>query len=286
MPNPDPEKPQKTSSESVGIHWSGTTHPGRVRRNNEDAFLGLTFDGFNSQYLGKTGNASLGRADFVFAVSDGMGGANFGEFASKTAVDRIAQLLPSTFRRSAGGLESGFQDVLIEAFTKIHEDLVKMSGSYEECAGMGATLSLCWFRPEWMFFAHIGDTRIYYLPKNGELSQVTHDHTQVGWMHRNGRITEREARNHPGRSSLQQALGANNQVVDPHIGAVGYQTGDRFLICSDGLIDGLWNRRINDFLTSPGPVENLAGQMVDEAVENSGRDNTTAVVIEIVPETA
>jgi protein phosphatase len=103
-------------------------------------------------------------------------------------------------------------------------------------------------------------------------------------MHRKGRLTEREARNHPGRSSLQQALGANNQHVDPHIGAVGYQAGDRFLICSDGLIDGLWNRRINEFLSTPGTIENLAGLMVEEAVDNSGKDNTTAVVIEIVPE--
>ena len=88
---------------------------------------------------------------------------------------------------------------------------------------MGTTLSLCWFTPGWMFFAHVGDSRIYYLPRGGELMQVTHDHSQVGWMRRTGRINEREARNHPGRSSLQQALGAGHQVIEPHIGAVGYQ---------------------------------------------------------------
>lgn len=283
MPNPETEAQTTPNLEKIEIRWSGMTHPGRLRATNEDAFLGLTFDGQVSQYLGKTGKASVGQADFVFAVSDGMGGAKFGEFASRTAVDRIAQFLPGTFRRSAGGLESGFQDVLTEAFTRIHDDLIEMSGTYEECAGMGATLSLCWFRPEWMFFAHVGDTRIYYLPKQGELTQVSHDHTQVGWMLRNGRINEREARNHPRRSSLQQALGADQQVVEPHIGAVGYQPGDRFLICSDGLIDGLWNRRIDEFLRTPEPAEKLAQPMVEEAVENSGRDNTTAVVIEIVP---
>jgi protein phosphatase len=195
-------------------------------------------------------------------------------------VRRVSELLPTRFRLSAGGLESGFQDILNEAFTRIHRDLTHMGSSYEECSGMGATLSLCWFTPEWMYFGHVGDSRIYYLPEGGPMTQVSHDHTQVGWMHRKGHITEREARNHPGRSSLQQALGAGHQFVDPQFGAVGLQPGDRFLICSDGVVDGLWNRRIEEFLAGGEPAGELAMSIVNEAVEISGRDNTTAVVVE------
>jgi protein phosphatase len=166
-------------------------------------------------------------------------------------------------------------------FGSIHQDLINLGRSYEECAGMGATLSLCWITPGWMYFGHIGDSRIYYLPKNGKFAQITQDHNHVGWLRRNGKINEREARDHPLRSSLNQSLGSRQQFVEPQIGAVGYQVGDRFLICSDGLIDGLWDRRIEEILRSDTPTYDLARLYVREAIENSGRDNTTAVVIDI-----
>ena len=160
------------------LHWSALTDRGRFRANNEDAFLALAFDGHEVRYLGKTGQASLAGADYVFAVSDGMGGAKSGEFASRIAVDRITRLLPRAFRMSAAGLASGFNDVLTELFLSIHADLLKLGSSYDECSGMGATLSLGWFTPEWMYFAHLGDSRIYYLPHSGGLTQLTHDHSQ------------------------------------------------------------------------------------------------------------
>jgi protein phosphatase len=244
----------------------------------------MSFDGHEVRYLGKTGSASLAGTDFVFAVSDGMGGAKSGEFASRIAVDRITKLLPRTFRLSAAGMNSGFTDVLTELFSSIHADLLKLGSSYEECAGMGATLSLGWFTPEWMYFAHIGDSRIYYLPRDGKLTQLTQDHTHVGWLRRQGKLNEREAREHPTRNALNQVLGASNQFLDPHFGAVGHQPGDRFLICSDGLIDGLWDHRLETVLRTPAPenaTSTVAQRLVEESLQNSGRDNTTAVVIEI-----
>ena len=275
---------QPASPVSRSLRWSGLTDRGRFRPNNEDSFLALSFDGHEVRYLGKTGDASLAGTDFVFAVSDGMGGAKSGEFASRIAVDRITKLLPRAFRLSAAGMNSGFTDVLTELFSSIHADLLKLGSSYEECAGMGATLSLGWFTPEWMYFAHIGDSRIYYLPRDGKLTQLTHDHTHVGWLRRQGKLNEREAREHPTRNALNQALGASNQFLEPHLGAVGHQPGDRFLICSDGLIDGLWDHRLETLLRSPTSEPSAptpAQRLVDEAVQNSGRDNTTALVIEI-----
>jgi len=266
------------------LHWSALTDRGRIRPNNEDSFLALTFDGHDLRYLGKTGEASLAGADFVFAVSDGMGGAKSGEFASRIAVDRITRLMPRGFRMSASGLAAGFQDILAELFSSIHNDLLRLGQSYEECAGMGATLSLVWFTPEWMYFGHVGDSRIYYLPQEGGLTQLTHDHSHVGWLRRNGKLNERELRSHPGRNSLQQALGAGHQFVDPQIGAVGHRPGDRFLICSDGLIDGLWDRQLEELIRSPSAtraVQTPAQRLVEESVSASGRDNTTAVVVEL-----
>ena len=258
------------------------THVGRVRANNEDTFLALTSDGRQVSYLGKTGDAPTATSDFVFAVSDGMGGARSGEFASRIAVDKITKLMPRGFRLTVSGMSTGFTDIMGELFGNIHRDLSQLGASYEECRGMGATLSLCWFAPGWMYFGHIGDSRIYYLPKDGAFQQVTHDHSHVGWLLRTKQISEREARSHPRKNALQQALGAEHQFLEPHVGAIGFQPGDRFLICSDGVVDGLWDRRIEEILRSPVSPNELARIVVEEAVEASGRDNTTAVAIEIM----
>ena len=276
-----------TDSDQLSVHWSGITDRGRIRKNNEDAFLALAIDGHGVHHLGKIGESTLARSDFIFAVSDGMGGANAGEFASRIAVDRITRLMARTFRTSAQGLNAGFSDILGELFSQIHSDLLRLGYSYEECAGMGATLSLGWLTPGWLYFAHVGDSRIYYLPATGGLTQVTHDHTHVGWQRRTGKINEREARNHPSRVSLQQALGAGYQIMDPHIGAVAVQPGDRFLFCTDGLVDGLWDRRIEEAIRAPAPArlhEPPAKRLVEEAKESS-RDNITAIVVELRPPT-
>jgi protein phosphatase len=264
---------------SQAIRWSGMTHVGRVRGNNEDAFLALTFDANGIRFLGKEGEASLQGADFVFAVSDGMGGARSGEFASRIAVDKITHILPASFRLGAQSLESGCQDFLLELFHAIHAEMLGLGRAYAECAGMGATLSLCWFRPDRVWFAHIGDSRVYYLPVEDGMIQLTHDHTHAGWLRRQGKLNEREVRNHPRRNALSQALGAGNQFLDPHIGAVRCQCGDRLLLCTDGVTEGLWDRQIAELLQEPGGG-GPAPRLVHAAVENSGRDNCTALVVE------
>ncbi len=268
------------------VQWSGLTHPGRVRPNNEDAFLALTLDAREVRLLGKTGRASLAECDFVFAVSDGMGGAKSGEFASRIAVDRITRLLPAALRRHTSAAPVDFSHVLGELVLAIHRDLSQLGSSYEECAGMGATLTLAWLRADRVHFAHVGDSRLYHLPASGALTQLSHDHSHVGWLRRQGQLNEREARSHPQRNALSQALGAGNQFVHPHLGEVAHRPGDRFLICSDGLIDGLWDRRIEEMLREPSSdaeQTSRAKTLVDEAVAESGRDNVTAVVFEITP---
>lgn len=265
------------------IAWSGITDVGRFRQENQDAFLALTLDGQGVYRLGKYGEGSLEEADYIFAVSDGMGGANAGDFASRIAVDQITRLLPAAFRSSAGGIGVGFQDLLGEIFDRIHTELVKLGQSYEELSGMGATLSLCWVRPEWIYFAHIGDSRIYHLHADGGIRQISHDHTHVGWLQRKGELSEMAARQHPGRNGLQQVLGGKNQKLCPHFGAIGYEPGDAFVICSDGLVEGLFNSGIKRLIRKPGPFDkgNAAERLVTEAVQTDGKDNTTALVFEL-----
>ena len=112
------------------------------------------------------------------------------------------------------------------------------------------------------------------------MKQITNDHTRPGWLRRKGEINEREARSHPAKHGLQQGLGSSFQFLEPQIGAVACEPGDKFLICSDGLIDGLWDHRIADILQEKYDPE-IAQLLVDEAVAASGRDNTTALVVEV-----
>lgn len=285
---PDPNSlPKATDAQPQSspktVHWSGLSHRGHVRSNNEDAFLGLTFDAQSLHYLGKTGSGSLDTGDYVFAVSDGMGGAQAGEFASRIAVEKITKLLPKAYHQAASGLDAGFSDLLTELFHQTHRALTYLGHAYEECSGMGATLTLCWCRPGWVYFAHIGDSRLYYLPASGGLRQLSHDDTHVGWLYRNQKINEREARSHPLRHSIQKALGAGHQFVDPQIGAVGCEPGDMFLLCSDGLTDGLWDRHLLEMLRSPDKNEAQmapARRLIEASLERSGKDNTTAMIFE------
>lgn len=276
------QRPTRKTQKPLQLNWSGCTDIGRVRKNNEDAFLGLQFDAREIHLLGKFGEEATETFDYAFAICDGMGGAKSGEFASHIAVERITRLLPHAYRQSAHGMNPGFADILSELFTQIHRALVFVGGSYEETEGMQTTLSLCWFTPGWMYFGHIGDSRIYHLPnRKSQIMQVTQDDTHVAWLLRSGKISEHEARTHPRRNVLQRALGGANQFVDPQTGAVAYERGDIFLLCTDGLVEGLYNHQLVELLRQK-ESENLAQLLVDTSVKNSGRDNTTALVIRIV----
>ena len=255
---------KKTSLPAAPVlKWHGLTDRGPVRPNNEDAFLGLKFDAREVQLLGKIGEAGMTGADFAFAVSDGMGGAMAGEYASRITVDKITTLLPHSCQKPERQTETAAAQILTELFRQVHRALKYLGDCYDECAQMEATLSLCWFTPGRMYYGHVGDSRIYHLPRRtGDLRQLTQDDTHVGWLFRTGRINEREARTHPRRKVLQKALGGNNQFVDPQVGWVPYAAGDQFLLCTDGLVEGLPDHLLLDLLhpaNLPAPPLSLVG---------------------------
>lgn len=265
-----------------GLRWWAMTDKGRFRNNNEDAFLCVTFDAHQVYRLGKSGEGTFGRGDFVFAVSDGMGGAKAGEFASSIALDKITRLFPAAYRMGGRALRHDPQGLLKELFEQSHAEMLSMSFHYEECRGMGATLSLGWFAPGCLYYGHAGDTRIYHLPEGGSLRQVTEDHTHVAWLLRKGLISRSQARVHPARSRLEMVLGGNSRSVQPQIGSVSYEPGDRFLFCSDGINDGISDRIIEDMIRNPSaraaqwtPAERL----IHEA-GHASRDNMTAIVVQ------
>ena len=277
--------PNAEDSQLVKIRWSGARHAGKFRPNNEDEFLAVAFSTEEFIYLAAEGEVPVGNFDYVFAVSDGMGGERSGEFASKFAVDNITRLMPKRFHLSLTNNEAGVRDCLRELFDGIHRQLTTLGESYEEGRNMGATLSLVWYLEGKFYFGHIGDSRIYLLPQAGGIQQVTHDHTHVGWLRRSGKLNEREARMHPRKNVLAQALGAGNQFIKPQIGVVPIEPGDRLLLCSDGVTEGIWDRGLDELIRDPAAPQqsrSAATRVVETAVAECGRDNATAMVIELL----
>jgi len=265
---------------ALTLSWSGCSDQGPTRANNEDAFVGLAIDATEVHHLGKIGSSSSD-PDVIFAVSDGMGGANAGEFASRITVEKITRMFPPLIRQRLKGTPIRYEVAFEALFAEIHKALQYLGDSYEECRGMGSTLSLCWFSEGRMHYAHIGDTRIYHLPKDARISQLTNDDTHVGWLRRTGQISEREARLHPAKNRLQKALGAGNQFVNPQVGEIPCEPGDRFLICSDGVTDGLSDQRIAEALDACPKNLTPAQHLVAEAGACSGKDNATALIVAI-----
>src|SRR5438876_1196881 len=122
--------PHPSALNAAQVRWSGLTHIGRVRPNNEDVFLALAFDEHEVRLLGKVGESSLADTDFIFAVSDGMGGAKSGEFASRFAVDRITRQMPRRFRLPPEKMHERFGAILGDLFAAIHSDILQLGFSY------------------------------------------------------------------------------------------------------------------------------------------------------------
>ena len=268
------------------LRWTAQTDPGRYRRHNEDAFLALTFDRREARYLGKTGQGRLSDGDYMFAVSDGIGGAVAGEFVSQLAVKTVMALVSKAFHQTARSVPAQAVDLLPEFCRDIHRRAIQVSEPYPECRNMGATFSLAWFQKDALAIAHVGDSRVYRLPPSGGIEQITIDHTLPGRLKREGKITEREARDHPQRNKLEMAIGGGLADITPQIEQFALEPGARFALCTDGVTDGLWDHAVEKLIRTPPPYlegVSAADRLIREARDASGRDNLTAIVVDFEP---
>ena len=174
-----------------------------------------------------------------------MGGGNAGDLASSLLLGKMSEIIPETFKIAASGFFPDCLDHLADAVRSVHQHINE--AACDQNHGMAATLALAWFTPENLYLANAGDSRIY-LSRDGELEQLTRDHTAAWGQWKRGEISEIQYRSHPRRSALYEVVGGCHPTVHPHFAAVPYQPGDRFLICSDGLIDGVWERHIANAL--------------------------------------
>jgi protein phosphatase len=229
---------------------TGRTDPGRVRRRNEDAFV---ID------------------PPLFAVADGMGGAQAGEVASR--------LTAAAFREyhEADDLppDERVQAIIQEANRRIYERAHADSGF----SGMGTTVTAALLLGGRVTIGHVGDSRAYRI-RDGTLEQLTDDHSLVGDLMRSGRLTPEEAEAHPQRSVITRALGTDPEV-DVDTVTVDARPGDLFLLCSDGLTTMVADEDILGILAAAPTLDDAARELVRAANTGGGEDNVTVVLFRV-----
>ncbi|HEU5082379.1 MAG TPA: Stp1/IreP family PP2C-type Ser/Thr phosphatase [Acidimicrobiales bacterium] len=244
----------------VSLRWGAASDVGQVRQVNEDSML-------------------VGPG--VFVVADGMGGHAAGEVASRLAVETIESELDGTAPESE--VPRRTLD-LVTAVQAANDRVWSASENDPNLAGMGTTVVAIGLVEEdgeaRLAIVNVGDSRAYRL-SGGDLDQVSDDHSLVGELHREGRITADEARHHPQKNIVTRAIGLE-QFVDVDEFQVLPRTGDRYLLCSDGLTDEVDERDIATVLRTIDDPDDAARELVRRANEHGGRDNITIVVVDVV----
>src|SRR3954471_14705032 len=213
----------------------------------------------------------------LFVVADGMGGAQAGEVASRAAAESFAHARPP------GAAPEGLLEETIEGANRTIHELARKDPSL---AGMGTTITaaLVDLDAEEVAIGHVGDSRAYRL-RGGRFEQLTRDHSLVEEMRRKGQLTDAQAEDHPQRSIITRALGPEPEVqVD--LQTVPVQSGDVFLICSDGLTTMLDDEKIGQILSRATSLQSAVRALVDEANRAGGRDNITVVTFRLEDDSA
>jgi PPM family protein phosphatase len=226
------------------------TDTGRQRRGNEDAFFARSP---------------------LFAVADGMGGAQAGEVASHMAVEVLEQGLPD----GVGSIEERLSARVREANARILE----LAQSDDHLAGMGTTLTAAYVGEDDLTVAHVGDSRLYRL-REGELERLTDDHSLVEELVRQGKLTPEEADEHPQRSIITRALGAE-PGVEADSRTWPARAEDVYLICSDGLTSMVPEARVAAMIQGAASLAAAGRTLIDAANDAGGRDNITVVLFRV-----
>ncbi len=249
------------------IKSHGSTHVGKQRQHNEDAFL-------------------VADEAKLYLVADGMGGHAAGEIASRIAVDSISEFILHTreddgtwphaydeqFKRSTNRLMAAVR----LANTRVLEAMRKDA----RLRGMGTTVVACMADDDIMSVAHVGDSRAYLI-REGRLSRLTNDHSWVFEQVQAGMLTEEEAEKHPLRNVITRALGGALSV-SPDASEVTSKPGDVYLLCSDGLTGMVPEDEILRVVNENDDLERACQELIDRANERGGLDNVTAILVKTI----
>lgn len=254
VPDPRPQEPTEEikpevatevkASDSFVVAWRSDR--GKVRPSNQDAVI--------------VKGALVG-------VADGMGGHKGGEVASAGLRDSLIQQLEN---------RTPDEQLLASAVRNANRRLYIRSQENEELRGMGTTLDVLWIGSSHVYCAHVGDSRVYLL-RDGELKQVTQDHSMVMEMYRSGLITLEQAENHPMKNIITRAVGTESNV-DIDLISTNRRKGDLWLVCSDGLHGMVKDEDIRDVLLRYDPEE-AAGELLTRSMAAGGLDNISLTVV-------
>jgi protein phosphatase len=250
---------------------AGQTDVGCVRKHNEDNFLI---------------DSELG----LFIVADGLGGHAAGEVASQIVVDKMGQFIAQTVEQDrTWPLEYDVNlaydgNRLKVALMLTDQAILEDIRSNPERESMGSTVVACLVQEAKATLVHVGDSRAYLLNGDG-IQQVTRDHSWVAEQVANGILTPDEARKHPFRNVITQALG-NGADLDVAVQEIQVKNMDRLLLCSDGLSGMVQDKEIWKIVQKNQTLQEAAQQLITQARENGGEDNITVLIIGFEPDDA
>jgi len=273
--------PDKIKEEQTGIlraSWAASSVSGARKPSNDDSFLALTVNPESTDPLPDSGEILLQPSHLVLAVSDGMGGRNAGEFASRLLMARIRKEAADLYQKLCCEKEAHL--ALDQLLRKCHHDVMTLAAQNGNTAGMGATLTMAWVSHEQLFWAHIGDSRLYLINDQG-VQQLTKDDNRAWFQWQRGEITEYAYRNHPHKAILSDVLGGSPHEPFPKTGSIPLSQNQRLMLCSDGIMDGLWEKTISEMLAENRPVAETLELMIARANENDDRDDTTMIMAKI-----
>jgi PPM family protein phosphatase len=228
---------------------AAVTDPGRTRRHNEDSYV---------------------IEPPLFAIADGMGGAQAGEVASRLATAALKEA------GANGGGEQRIADLIQEANRRVYD----RSSSDPNTSGMGTTITVALVEDDRVAFGHVGDSRAYLI-RQAQMEQLTEDHSLVNELLKTGKLSREEAETHPQRSVITRALGTDPDV-DVDTFSVRAEDGDLFLLCSDGLTDMVSEESILDVVErNRSDIDGALRALVKAANHGGGQDNITVVAFEI-----
>ncbi len=255
------EKARRALTIESKITFGAHTDLGRIRENNEDKF----------EFFVPEDTDTLARKGSLFAVADGMGGHAAGQIASEIAL----KTLISYYYSDTSPL---IEESLKAALKKANGIVYDLSRAVAQRQGMGTTATVLVLRGDEAYIAQVGDSRCYRI-RNSKIEQLSDDHSWVNEQVKLGSLTPEQAMMSPFKNRITRSIG-NFPSVDVDIFSLSVEQGDIYILCSDGLSGELTDSEIVN-LAQDGSCSNIAWTLVNQAVENGGRDNTTAVVVAV-----
>ncbi|HEU5460159.1 MAG TPA: PP2C family serine/threonine-protein phosphatase [Pyrinomonadaceae bacterium] len=210
----------------------------------------------------------------IFAVADGVGGAEAGEVASQTAIE----VLDEAFRHQTDGAD--VEDLMELAIQRANASIHQMAQEHAKFSMMATTIVALHLTGNVATFGHVGDSRLYRLSPDGKLHRETEDHSIVEEEVRAGRMTPEQAANHPSKNVISRALGAE-QAVDVDMKVMEVEEGTEFLLCTDGITRHVTDNEIRQLMVVTGNTDELCNELKQRCYERGAEDNLTVVVVRV-----